>query len=292
MNFCDGVLHNWGWKPWWASGARRKKGAPWTEGAQCLDTHALRFSIYYRGPLARLDQLIARNTGLSRKAVMRLLKQRRITTAGGEPIRASEVSMSAAAFPEEIRIDDEPVPLRTRHHVMQHKPVGVVTALKDREFETAYGLLQDEPLFRELRAVGRLDRDCSGLLIWTTDGDLVHRMGHPKYAVERTYQVALTRPFEALPKELVLEDGHRPDIKEVRALTRDALHPALVVPAGVEHFAAITLIGGKFHEVKKIFAALGSEVVGLARVRYGPVELPEDLEPGESVEIDLDALLG
>lgn len=241
--------------------------------------------------MARLDQLIARNTGLSRKAVMRLLKQGRIVTAGGEPIRTSEVSMSAADFPGEIRIDDEVVPLRTRHHVMQHKPVGVVTALKDRDFETAYGLLRDEPLFKELRAVGRLDRDCSGLLIWTTDGDLVHRMAHPKYAVERTYQVALTGPAGERPAKLVLDDGHEPTIKRIEVLGREALHPALVIAEGVEHFASITIVGGKFHEVKKIFTALGSEVVGLARVKYGPVELPEDLEPGGSIEIDLDALL-
>lgn len=237
--------------------------------------------------MPRLDKLIARNTGLSRKQVTRLLRAGRVRDPGGEPVEDGALPLPPSELPREILIDDQPHVLRHRFHVIQHKPVGVVTALKDARHKTAYELLADQPLFPELRAVGRLDRDCSGLLLWTTEGELVHKLAHPKYAVPREYHVALEREFEALPERLVLDDGHEPKIIELGTLPSEDTHPALVVPETARAFARIVLIGGRFHEVKRIFAALGSEVVALARVRYGDVELPPELEAGECVEIDL-----
>jgi 16S rRNA U516 pseudouridylate synthase RsuA-like enzyme len=115
----------------------------------------------------------------------------------------------------------------------------------------------------------------------------VHRLAHPKYAVAREYHVALAQPFADPPTQLVLDDGHRPRILELRSLAPALAHPALAVPEDAACLAAIVLIGGRFHEVKRIFAALSSRVIALARVRYGDVELPPTLAPGACVEIDL-----
>jgi 16S rRNA pseudouridine516 synthase len=235
----------------------------------------------------RLDKLIARNTGLSRKQVTKLLRAGRVRDGAGERLDDGALPLTPSDLPREIAIDDQALVLRHRHHVIQHKPVGVVTALRDGRHPTAYELLRDEPLYPELRPVGRLDRDCSGLLLWTTEGDLVHKLAHPKYAVPREYQVALTRGFSELPEDLVLEDGHRPRITALAELDRADAHPALLVPEETAALATIELIGGRFHEVKRIFLALGSEVIGLARVRYGDVELPPELDAGACVEIDL-----
>jgi 16S rRNA pseudouridine516 synthase len=157
-----------------------------------------------------------------------------------------------------------------------------VTALRDARHPTAYALLAGAPLFAELRPVGRLDVETSGLLLWTTDGTWLQRLTHPKRAVPRTYQAALARPFRAPPAgaPLVLEDGHRPSIRDLAPLDRAAAHPALAVPAAAAALATITVEGGAYHEVRRIFAALGNHVLDLCRVGFGRLSLPVDLPPG------------
>jgi 16S rRNA pseudouridine516 synthase len=155
-----------------------------------------------------------------------------------------------------------------------------VTALRAPVHPTAYALLRDAPLAPELRPVGRLDLDTSGLLLWSTDGAEIQRLTHPKRAVPRTYQAALARPFAPLPAKLVLDDGHEPKVTALEPLDRAAAHPSLQIPPGTGVLAAITIVGGAYHEVRRIFSALGSHVLGLCRVRFGDFELPSDLAPG------------
>ncbi|MCA9657807.1 MAG: hypothetical protein KC486_05645, partial [Myxococcales bacterium] len=176
-----------------------------------------------------------------------------------------------------------------RYHLNQHMPRGVVTALRDDRHGTVRELLGDVPLREDLRPVGRLDRDVSGLLLWTTEGDLLHRLTHPRYAVPRVYQAALDRPHAPLPEgaPLTLDDGYAPTILGLGPLAEADVHPGLEVPESARCLATITVGSGRFHEVKRIFAALGAEVVGLCRVSYGSVALPRDLAAGESRAIDL-----
>jgi len=214
----------------------------------------------------RLDELLARNLGTSRTVVRRLIAEGRAAAGAG-----------ATAI-----VDGKTIALRDRALVMLHKPVGVVTALSDARHATAYALLRAAPLYPELRPVGRLDLDTSGLLLWTSEGALIQRLTHPKRRVPRTYQAALARPFAAPPPDLALDDGHRPEIALLRAIAAGDVHPALVVPAGERPaaFAEITIVGGAYHEVRRIFAALGSHVIALGRTRFGEHALPPDLPPG------------
>lgn len=156
-----------------------------------------------------------------------------------------------------------------------------MTALRDARHPTAYALLRAAPLFPELRPVGRLDLDTSGLLYWTTDGPEVQRLAHPRRAVPRTYEAALARPFRAPPSDLVLADGHRPRIAALEPLERGAEHPSLAVPPEASALARITIVGGAYHEVRRIFAALGSHVLALCRTGFGRLSLPVDLGPGD-----------
>ena len=217
-----------------------------------------------------------------------MFKAGRVRSTHGDPLLAKD-NVPPSALPLEIRVDEVPVILRARFDLVLHKPLGVVTAHADRRHPTAYALLRDAPLFEELRAVGRLDKETSGLLMWTTDGTLLHRITHPRYAVPRTYHVALARPPAPMPAALVLEDGYVPDITGYEVRAPQTLHPALHRPPEAETFATITITTGRFHEVRRIFAALGSHVVGLARVRFGPIELPVDLPPGAFRACDLKA---
>ena len=240
--------------------------------------------------MPRLDLLIAHNLGFSRGVVTRLCRQGRVTTPEGAVLRDPGLQVAPAELPRGILLDDQPHTLYVRYHLMQHKPLGVVTALRDDRHPTAYDLLKSAPLHRDLRAVGRLDRETSGLLLWTTEGPLLHRMTHPRYAVPRVYQAALSRPWTSPPPGFTLDDGHVPEIAELRVLAESERHPGLEVPAGTQQLASITIVGGKFHEVRRIFAALGSEVLGLCRVAFGPLTLPHELAAGQYVALDLHAL--
>ncbi|MBV1862688.1 MAG: hypothetical protein KUG77_29975, partial [Nannocystaceae bacterium] len=157
--------------------------------------------------MPRFDLLVARNSPMSRREVSRMFKTKRIRSLDGEPLRAKD-SVPPGDLPTQVQVDGRPLTLRARYDLLLNKPLGVVTAHQDNQHPTAYALLSKAPLFKELRAVGRLDKETSGLLMWTTDGTLLHRITHPRYAVPRTYHVALERPPAPLPEGLTLDaDG-------------------------------------------------------------------------------------
>jgi 16S rRNA pseudouridine516 synthase len=237
-----------------------------------------------------LDALIARSTGLSRRQVMRLFRAKRIADERGVALDDPRVGLHAEDLPRTVIVAGEAVVLRQRADLLLHKPVGVVTALRDDRHATAYDLLAGAPLRSELRPVGRLDKDTSGLLLWTTDGTLLHKLTHPRYAVPRTYHAALAGAFASPPPGLTLDDGHRPEIIELAEREAEAMHPALARPAAAAVFATVTITTGRFHEVRRLFAALGTEVLALSRVGFGSVELPPALPAGAWQEIDLKAI--
>jgi 16S rRNA pseudouridine516 synthase len=196
----------------------------------------------------------------------------------GRPLGDPRAEVEA---PLDVQVASVPYTLQDVFHLVLNKPVGVLTALTDARHPVAYSLLRSAPLHAELRPVGRLDLETSGLLLWTTDGQWLHRLTHPRRAVPRTYQAALARPFRHPEGPLVLADGHRPAIDELRTLAASELHPSLLRPPEAAVHAAITIVGGAYHEVRRIFAALGSHVLALCRVRFGRLSLPGDLRPGE-----------
>jgi len=234
----------------------------------------------------RLDALLALNLGLSKTKARDLIDEGRVRDSAGATLEDPRLDVPTASLPFSVMIDDEPRALFVVAHVLQHKPVGCVTALVDARHPTAYALLDEAPLHAGLRPVGRLDLDSSGLLLWTTEGTWLQRLTHPKHAVPRTYHAALARPFGALPAGFTLDDGHVPTITSLASLARADAHPALATPDDAAVFATITIVGGAYHEVRRIFAALDSHVVALCRVSFGRLALPRDLPSGEWRSID------
>ena len=238
--------------------------------------------------MPRLDVLLARNLGCSRTAAATLIRAGRVRDADGAILDDRRAEMPAAALPANVILDDQRrLALHDAFHALLNKPLGVVTALRDDRHPTAFALLRDAPLAGELRAVGRLDLDTSGLLLWTTDGQWVQRLTHPKRQIPRTYQAALARPFRAPPADLTLEDGHRPTIRALDTIEAAGVHPSLAVPPDTATLAQITVVGGAYHEVRRIFAALGSHVLGLCRTAFGRLALPHGLAPGAYRAVDL-----
>ncbi len=231
--------------------------------------------------MARLDELLARNLPCSRAHARQLVTSGQVRTADGNPIADPR-----SEAPSQVILGGQMLRLLERAYLVMNKPAGVVTALDDQRHPTAYSLLRDAPLFPELRPVGRLDLDSVGLLLWTNDGQWVQRLTHPKRKVPRTYHAALARPHHPLPPGLVLDDGHRPTITGLDPLAIP--HPSLPRPADATTLVTITIVGGAYHEVRRIFAALGSHVVALCRVGFGRLSLPTDLELGAYRELSVD----
>jgi 16S rRNA pseudouridine516 synthase len=237
--------------------------------------------------MPRLDALLARNLGASRTAAARLIQSGKVRDQAGAVLGDRRLELDPSALPRTVVVEGEPRLLYDACHLMLNKPTGVVTALRDSRHPTAYQLLRGAPLHDELRAVGRLDLDTTGLLLWTTDGQWVQRLTHPKRRVSRIYQAALARPFLTPAGALVLDDGHEPEISELHPLAREDAHPSLLVPTEAVTIAQISIVGGAYHEVRRIFAALGSHVLGLCRVGFGRLRLPVDLALGSYRPIDL-----
>lgn len=230
--------------------------------------------------MPRLDRLLARNLGHSRAEARRIIVSGNVTDPDGTRLEDPRLEFSTGVLPVAVRIADREVALHDTSHVLLNKPAGFVTALKDAQHPVAYSLVRDAPLFRELRPIGRLDMETTGLLLWTTDGVWLQWLTHPRRRVPRTYQAALARPFTIPDSPLTLEDGHRPEIQQVAMAHVADLHPSLVRPGDAAVYATITIGGGAYHEVRRIFAALGSHVLALCRVRFGNLTLPVDLPAG------------
>jgi 16S rRNA pseudouridine516 synthase len=238
--------------------------------------------------MARLDQLLARALGCTRAEARAAIKAGGLTSGAGERLADPRSTIAPDDLPLTVLAGPRAVVLRESCHVLLNKPAGCVTALEDPVHPAAYELLREAPLFRELRPVGRLDRDTTGLLLWTTDGAWLNWLTHPRRAVPRTYHAALARTFTPLPPELVLADGHRPEIRQLQPLDEALAHPSLPRPEGTAVYATITIVGGAYHEVRRIFAALGSHVLALCRVSFGRLALPWDLAPGAFRLVDRD----
>lgn len=234
--------------------------------------------------MPRLEQLLVRNTHFSRAQARQLLRSGAVSLPAGARV---DERLEPAALPITVRIHEREYVLHDSSHVLLNKPLGCVTALKDQQHAVAYDFLNGAVLKNELRPIGRLDLDTSGLLLWTTDGLWLQRLTHPKRKVPRTYHAALTRPFVQPPDGFALADGHRPHITDLREIDEAAAHPSLARPEGSMLFASVTITGGAYHEVRRIFAALGSHVTALCRVSFGNLQLPEDMALGEHRPVQL-----
>jgi 16S rRNA pseudouridine516 synthase len=236
--------------------------------------------------MPRLDRLLARNLDCARARARELIAAGQVIGDDGRTLSDARAEIAMSALPMRVRVDDDPIELRDSVYLMLNKPEGTVTALRDEIHPVAYDLLRSAPLHHELRAVGRLDLETTGLLLWTTDGTWLHQLTHPRGKIVRTYQAALARPYAPPPVELVLEDGHRPVIVDLATAAAGDLHPSLARPSDAATYATISVIGGAYHEVRRIFAALGSHVLALCRVGFGKLALPADLPPGTFRLID------
>jgi len=216
----------------------------------------------------RLDQFIATGSELSRKEAKRAI------AAGDVQVNGDVWKNSATAVPAnaEVMLQGEPVALPGERYLMLNKPAGFISATRDSDQPTALDLLPAE-LARNLHIAGRLDADTTGLLLLTTDGKWSHRVTSPRVECTKTYQVALSEPIShaaiaALETGVML----RNDTKPTKPAQVKALQSQLI---------ELTISEGRYHQVKRMLAAVGNHVTTLHRSRIGGVTLDSALAPGE-----------
>jgi 23S rRNA pseudouridine2605 synthase len=210
----------------------------------------------------RLNAYLARAGVASRRKADELIKAGRVTV-NGEPGQLNTFVESR----DRVEVDGQRVAKQRLAHVLLHKPPGVVTTARDPQGRpTVVELVPDDP---RVVPVGRLDADTTGALLLTNDGELAHRLGHPRYGVEKTYVVEVEgdpdgNALARLERGLELEDGVTAPARARRL--RDGV-------------VELTIHEGRNRQVKRMFAAVGHPVVRLHRSAYAGLAV-DDLAPG------------
>ena len=225
--------------------------------------------------LMRLDKYLADMGVGTRSEVKVLIKKRRVQVNNevvNDPNRKIIVGVDNVSF------DGRDVSYVHYEYYMLNKPAGVLSATEDKRSETVIDLITTSKR-KDLFPVGRLDRDTEGLLLITNDGDLAHSLLSPKKHVDKKYYakvegVVTQEDVEAFAKGLQVDE-------DFQAM------PAKLTILSQGEFSEITLIiqEGKFHQVKRMFEAVGKKVVYLKRLSMGSLQLDESLQPGEYREV-------
>lgn len=216
----------------------------------------------------RLDQFVSQSTGMPRSEAVKVIRWGQVRV-NGENITKTSTHIDPAS---EVLLDEEKIVLPGAIYLMLHKPAGVVSATEDTEHRTVLDLI-DHPHRHTLHVVGRLDKDTTGLLLLTNDGDWSHRISAPKHHVPKTYLATLAWELS--------EAG----VQALRAGVQLHGEKGLTKPAEVEILpekqARVTISEGKYHQVKRMFAAVGNQVEALHRERIGGLVLDAELSSGE-----------
>ena len=210
----------------------------------------------------KLVKLIANLGYGSRKEVTAMFRSGRITDANGEVLYADDQIEH-----DQIRIDDEPLDPPAGVLLMLHKPVGYTCSTKDHG-ELIYELLPPRFRLRSpiVASVGRLDRDTSGLLLLTDDGVLLHRISSPRHKLPKVYEVLLARDLKG-NEESIFASG-----KLMLESEKEPLAPAHMTVINNRQ-VRITVTEGRYHQVRRMFAAVGNHVETLHRSQIGGLTL-------------------
>ena len=220
----------------------------------------------------RLDNLLAQEK-ISRKTMKQALLKKEIMV---DRFPATSLSQNIDTGLQEVIFQDRKIQGYEHTYLMLHKPNGVVTASKDKKLPTVMDLLPQHLQSDQLYAIGRLDRDTTGLILLTNNGPLGFQLLHPQYHVDKTYQVevnGLLTPdyIQQFKSGIVFLDGTICKPAQLEILSSS---PSL-------SRATITISEGKFHQVKKMFLSVGVRVTALKRVQFGDFLLDPDLAEGQ-----------
>ncbi|WP_214483690.1 pseudouridine synthase [Bacillus sp. SM2101] len=224
----------------------------------------------------RIDKLLA-NVGYgSRKEVKKLLKSGAVKVDG---VTIKDAKTHINPNEQQVSLLGEIVEYKEFIYLMMNKPQGIISATEDERHETVIDLLEFEDVIYEPFPVGRLDKDTEGLLFITNDGKLAHQLLSPKKHIPKTYYAIINmevteEDITAFKNGVQLDDGY---ITKPGHLT--------IIRSGIRSEIELTITEGKFHQVKRMFEAVGKKVTYLKRLKMGSLKLDESLELGEYREL-------
>jgi 16S rRNA pseudouridine516 synthase len=218
----------------------------------------------------RLDKLLSSLGYCSRKEVAHLIKNGVITHADNLPLKPDTKVLHA-----DIRFDNEPLDPMQGIVILMHKPVGYICSHDEGEGRLVYDLLPERWRRRDpkISTIGRLDKETSGLLLLTDDGALLHRLTSPKHKVPKVYEATLDRALKGDEAEIfasgtLMLNGEKTPCLPAKLTVIDDTH------------ATLEIIEGRYHQVRRMFAAVGNHVSALHRSTFGELTLG-DLGAGE-----------
>ena len=236
--------------------------------------------------MERIDKLLAHEGYGSRKEIRKILHKCEVLLNG---VRVTDPGTQFDVEKDELIIDGDKIDFHKNIYLMMNKPQDAVCSTKEGEKQTVFDILDDcyrTPYFAEkLHTIGRLDIDTEGLLIFTTDGELTHRLISLKTHVSKTYYCELEHEeTEEHQKEISIKFEQGIEIEP------EHMEPGFTAQPGFIQWqsptkALLTIYEGKYHQVKRMFAAVGNKITFLKRVSMGKLELDPKLEPGEYREM-------
>lgn len=215
----------------------------------------------------RLDKFLSHATEYSRAQVKKLIRDKRVTI-NGELARLQDTAVSDS---DVVCLDDQPLQIVGPSYLMLYKPAGYVCATTDSEHPVVLDLIESPPA--DLSVAGRLDIDTTGLVLLSNDGQWVHRIISPRSQCIKVYHATLDAPLtdeiiEAFANGILLRNEDKPTLPaEVSALENNVVR--------------VAISEGRYHQVKRMFAACGRHVEALHRVSIGDIALDPAMAPGE-----------
>lgn len=227
-------------------------------------------------PKERLDKILANMGYGTRKEVKSIVKKGEVIINN---VIVKDASLHVDTEKDEIYVAGEKLFYREFVYIMLNKPKGVISATEDERDKTVLDLLEDNLRFFNPAPVGRLDKDTEGLLLITNDGELNHMLLSPKRHVPKKYYARImgevtSEDVTSFSDGVILEDGY----KTIPAKLK-------ILKAGTESEIEVIIYEGKFHQVKRMFEAVGKKVVYLKRLEMGTLKLDESLGLGEFREL-------
>lgn len=224
--------------------------------------------------MIRLDKYLADMGTGTRQEVKKYIRKG-LVRVNQETVRTPE--MKICEEKDEVFLEGQRIAYASCEYYMLNKPAGVVSATEDKRETTVIDLIRDKKR-KDLFPVGRLDKDTEGLLLITNDGQLAHRLLSPKRHVDKTYYAKVSG---CVTREDVLLFARGLDIGTDEREERTMPGKLEILRSGSESEILLTIQEGKYHQVKRMFQAVGKEVVYLRRERMGALVLDKELKPGE-----------
>lgn len=221
--------------------------------------------------MERLDKIISTQTGYSRKDVKELIKKKRVLV-NEEVVTKSDIKVNPEI--DIVLLDGRKINFKKYVYLMLNKPKGYISATEDRTMQTVLDLVPEEYLHRNLFPAGRLDKDTTGLMLITDDGNFAHNILSPQKHVDKTYNVTIDIP---LTVEMV--EGFKNGV-----MLNDGECKSAILEINDTYNATVILTEGRYHQIKRMFGCFGAKVIELERTAIGNFKMPNDLQIGECRE--------